>query len=123
MGLTDGFAIEECDQRRPVPAASGRMRVVMQAGSETGAPWQKKMPIVPLRTAWDRLGPDKFFSPRENGGKNCRSGLWWSFAETQSVGVCRFVPLCAASQKPRALGLPKFGRMSSFAVSNDGKST
>jgi hypothetical protein len=25
------------------------------------------LPVVPVRTAWDRLGPDKFFSPRRKG--------------------------------------------------------
>jgi hypothetical protein len=28
--------------------------------------------VVPPGTAWDRLGPDKFFSPRRKGGKKSR---------------------------------------------------
>jgi hypothetical protein len=49
--------------------------------------WAEVYRFVPAGTAWDRLGPDKFFSPLEKGMKNWRSdlccgwqerhGLWW----------------------------------------------
>jgi hypothetical protein len=54
-----------------------------------GPPW----------SAWDRLGPDKFFSPRENLVKKWFGGLCLSFAPTPPVGVCRYVPLNAAWKK------------------------
>jgi hypothetical protein len=50
----------------------------------------------PHKSAWDRLGPLKFFSPRKSGEENRCEGLWSGFAGTQSVGglsgraPCRF---------------------------------
>jgi hypothetical protein len=49
-----------------------------------------------LRSAWVRLGTDKFFSPRKIGEENWIRELWLVVCRTQSVGVGRFGPLEAA---------------------------
>jgi hypothetical protein len=65
--------------------------------------------FVPAGTAWYRLVPDKFFSPRKKPGENHRLGLWLSFAGTPRVGVGRCfhtgnVPLRAALELAEGLG-------------------
>jgi hypothetical protein len=42
--------------------------------------------------AWERLGTDKFFSPRENGEENCFGELWCWPSGTPPVVVCRNMP-------------------------------
>jgi hypothetical protein len=42
--------------------------------------------LGPHKSAWDRLGPLKFFSLRKLGGENRCSGLWSRFVGTQPVG-------------------------------------
>lgn len=54
-----------------------------KSGQAQGKPTYR---FVPAGTAWYRLGPDKFFSPRKNGEKNQDPRLWWELAGTQSVG-------------------------------------
>jgi hypothetical protein len=49
------------EKRRIRSAGLQKLAHGQLAGSETGAPLGG---IGPLWTAWDRLGPDKFFSPR-----------------------------------------------------------
>jgi hypothetical protein len=74
----------------------------------------------PHKSAWDRLGPDKIFSPRKTGKKiglaNCGAGreehhrLW-------HVALCRFVPLGKKVRPPPQKLPPAFGRFRLHPVS------
>jgi hypothetical protein len=61
----------------------------MRAGSSLRDAFggRRRTAYGPPGTAWDRLGPDIFFSPRKNGEENLFVGLWFWFTKAQPVGV------------------------------------
>jgi hypothetical protein len=62
--------VEGADGRQRSAAPYGRTAYPDIPVGAYGPPW----------SAWDRLGPDKFFSPLENGAKN-RSSVFWFLRE------------------------------------------